>query len=217
MNPSKRRRSPSVDSDEDDEMELEEYGEVPFADCLLVSKSGRTYPSIKGILALRSPVFRELLAGCVSGPGQQNSSETLQIPLSEHDDKEVILLWRQLHGIKPILGNQNFVDLQSVDIKKRTEEVFLLTEIAHKFDVKEVLDDIESFLCIDRVFEKCAFPEHVTTDRWHYPREHLQSCCKLWIFGCQYGLPNLLRKIEGSRHFQKTLRIKSHPPLWQFR
>lgn len=91
--------------------------QIPYVDCALVSESGRLFPSIKGILALKSPIFRELIAGCQGDLGQPSSPETLQTPLAEYDDKKVQLLWRELHGIDPIRGEHNFVVIATVDVE----------------------------------------------------------------------------------------------------
>jgi hypothetical protein len=59
----------------------------------------------------------------------------LRIPLAEHDDEEVELLWRQLHGIDPVVTEEIFLDCTGLDVHKKSEEVFRLTAIAHKYDV----------------------------------------------------------------------------------
>lgn len=106
---------------------------VPFADCVLVSESGRKFSSSKTALSLSSTVFRDMLENCQPAKG---SSQSPEIPLKDHTDKEVEMLWRQVHRVNPVLGYFVFHDTPGEDVLQRALDALALTEIAHKFDVK---------------------------------------------------------------------------------
>jgi hypothetical protein len=129
MDSQEAKRKGNTEESEDESVELPEWVTLPFSDCVLVSETGLEYPSIKGLLAVKSKVFKDLIASCPT------VGVPLHIPLAEHDDEEVELLWRQLHGINPVITEETFIDCGKVDLSAKSGEVLRLTAIAHKFDI----------------------------------------------------------------------------------
>lgn len=129
----------------------EQADDLPFADCVLVSSSGRTFPSWKGILSVKSPVFRDLVASCLTEPDSSEGRNLPDVPLRDHTDKEEDFLWRQLHGVDPVIRYVSFCGTQEGNVVQRVRDVILLTEIAHKFDVKGGVPGSKNLVVLDDV------------------------------------------------------------------
>lgn len=101
---------------------------LPYSDCVLVSETGREFPSVKGLLALKCSVFRGLVEGCNPEEGP------LRIPVTGTNEA-VELLWRQLHGIDPPLNALTCLKISELpDLQAMAEKITLLVEPAHKYD-----------------------------------------------------------------------------------
>lgn len=129
---------------------------VPFSDCVLLSESGRKFPSSKAALALKSSVFKDLLTACKPPADASGSGNNPEVPLMDHTDQEVELMWRQVHGLDPILGYVVFNDTPELDpnVLQRARDAIALTEIAHKFNVTGRATVFLYILCA--IFKKCS-------------------------------------------------------------
>lgn len=71
--------------------------QIPLFDCYLIAHSGRRFPSDKGLLATKSRVLKDMIAGSQRGTTAESGERIVEIRLVEDSDEEVELLWALLH------------------------------------------------------------------------------------------------------------------------
>lgn len=112
-----------------------------FCDCILLCDSGRRVPAIKGLLALKSRVFRDMFLSC--GEKKETvSRKYMEIPMAGDTALEVELLWQHLHDEKEV--SDEFEFLVNTETQGSDEEcnqalvqrIFALTKIADKYDIQ---------------------------------------------------------------------------------
>jgi hypothetical protein len=117
---SKEKKSPEHDD-----------GDEWVTDCVLVSKSGTRFPASKVLLAAKSPVFRDMIAKCLSEKDKDaSSSRSDKVPL-EDEDAEIQALVEHLH--RP----DKFLKAVIPELTKEgAQNLKALTSIAFKYNMK---------------------------------------------------------------------------------
>lgn len=121
-----KRKKSDAHADSEQKHELED--DVSFSDCYLVCDSGRRFSSVRGLLALKSKVIRDLLASC----GPANASDPVEVPLQGEADEDVELLWQIWHGTVQLLDVVLKLK-QKGSMRQTSRRITSLLEVAHKY------------------------------------------------------------------------------------
>jgi hypothetical protein len=117
-----------------------------YADCVLVSREGTRFPSLQGILATNSPVFRDMFEGCVPSRRttqslasedcdtlERTTNDPVELVLDD-TDMELRALTEHVHGFRSIcvdfLAPNVYVDAEAAHRLKS------LTRVAFKYDMQ---------------------------------------------------------------------------------
>lgn len=136
-----------------------EENAIPFSDCVLVCDSGRRFPSIKGLLTLKSCVFRDLMLSCteVTVNGKIDG-KPVEIPMKGDSEADVQLMWELLHARIELADEFDFllkrdaVGNYQYNCKGSLARIYALARMADKYGMTG------SFL-----FPNCSVLQHRST------------------------------------------------------
>lgn len=115
----------------------DETNNIPLSDCCIVSPSGRRFPSTKGLLALKSSLFSDIITNCSDKRNTGgNCVMQFEIPLQDDSDEDVELLWKHLHGKFRLVDA--FEAAESKTDLTFFKPIFTLARMADKYQVEGV-------------------------------------------------------------------------------
>ena len=171
------RRSVAKNNMDDDYLAASSPEFRDLVDALLVVENNRL-PVHKAILAAKSPIFAKLFASCsATGPDAK-----MEVPL----DDSLLTVCTALKHVYDGCTTLNTSKLKSV------EDAYHVTSFAHKYDLKQLLEECEAYLVEQVATPSNLFVQPGDAVKWTLLAErcslsHFLAHCELFMAGVSDG------------------------------